>query len=321
MTRSLRIEYPGAWYHVMNRGAGRARVFDGEAPCRKFLELLGEVDEVFAVETHAYCLMGTHYHLLLHTPRGNLGRAMRHLGGVFTQWANRRAQSDGPLFRGRYKAIVVDGDSYLLQVGRYIHLNPVTAGLARRPEAYPWSSYGAYLGAVEASAWLHMEPTLALLDGDRDGYRAFVDQGLDQETAAFYQRRGLAPVMGQERFRQGLAARQAAAGEESSYLRLSPPTMAQIIEATGDAFDRPPEDLRVATRGRGRRQEARSVAISLCRSLAGHPLGAIAEAFGLTHHASASNAARRGARMIAEDPVLARKVARIKAQLHGGKTI
>jgi hypothetical protein len=242
---------------------------------------------------------------------------MRHLGGVFTQWANRRAQSDGPLFRGRYKAIVVDADSYLLQVGRYIHLNPVAAGLARRPEAYPWSSCGAYLGAVEAPAWLHTEPTLALFDGDRDGYRAFVDQGLDQETAAFYQRRGLAPVMGQERFRRGLAARQAAAGDDSSYARLAPPTIAQIIEATAAAFARPPQALRIATRGRGRREEARGVAIGLCRSLAGHPLGAIAEAFELTHNASVSNAARRGTRLIAEDPVLARKVAWIKARLRG----
>ena len=92
MSRPLRIEYEGAWYHVMNRGAGRRQVFHGPAEGRIFLDLLGELDETFGVETHAYCLLGNHYHLLLRTPRGNLGRAMRHLGGLFTQRANRLAR-------------------------------------------------------------------------------------------------------------------------------------------------------------------------------------------------------------------------------------
>ena len=135
MTRPLRIEYEGAWYHVMNRGANRQTVFATERDRLAFLALLGEVSEMFAVEVHVFCLMGNHYHLLLHTPRGNLGGAMRHLNGVYTQRHNRAAGRDGPLFRGRYKAILLDADAWLLQVSRYVHRNPLEARLvtAARP--------------------------------------------------------------------------------------------------------------------------------------------------------------------------------------------
>ena len=96
---------------------------------------------MFKVETHAYCLMDNHYHLLLRTPQGNLSRAMRHLNGVYTQRYNRIQKTDGPLYRGRYKAILIDVDAYLLNVSRYIHRNPIEACIVRRAERYPWSSY------------------------------------------------------------------------------------------------------------------------------------------------------------------------------------
>jgi REP element-mobilizing transposase RayT len=153
MSRPPRIEYEGAWYHVMNRGARRRQVFRGPAEDRIFLDLLGELHETFGVETHAYCLLGNHYRLLLRTPRGNLGRVMRHLGGLFTQRANRLAGRDGPIFRGRYKAILIEAKAHLAEVGRYIHLNPVMAGLVRRAEAWRWSSYPAYMGRTAANRW------------------------------------------------------------------------------------------------------------------------------------------------------------------------
>ena len=99
---------------------------------------------MFSVETHAYCLMDNHYHLLLHTLEGNLSRAMRHINGNYTKKFNRIQQSDGPLFRGRYKAILIEQDAYLLQLSRYIHLNPVVAGSVTSAKEYPWSSYCYY---------------------------------------------------------------------------------------------------------------------------------------------------------------------------------
>ncbi len=118
MSRPLRIEYPGAWYHVMNRGASGRTIFRSDRDWHTFLSLLGDLAATFAVEVHAYCLMGNHYHLLIHTPRGILSGAMRHLNSLYTQRYNRFHRTDGPLFRGRFKAIVIDADTYLAVVSR-----------------------------------------------------------------------------------------------------------------------------------------------------------------------------------------------------------
>jgi putative transposase len=131
MPRPLRLEYENAWYHVMNRGAARQDIYKNDQHRLLFLNLLKEASLYYNIEIHAYCLMDNHYHLLIHTPRGNLSQAMRHINGLYTQVFNRSEKIDGSLFRGRYKAILVEEDSYLLQVSRYIHLNPVTAGLTQ----------------------------------------------------------------------------------------------------------------------------------------------------------------------------------------------
>lgn len=325
MSRPLRIEYPGAWYHVMNRGAGRRAIFASDDDRRLFLSLLGELDETFAVETHAYCLLGNHYHLLLHTPRGHLGRAMRHLGGVYTQRVNRRAARDGPLFRGRYKAILVDAESYLLQLGRYIHLNPTSAGLCDRPQDYRWSSYPAYLGAVPAPAWLCREPTLRLLGrtGAAKRYRAFVEEGLDEETAAFYARGRLDPLFGDAAFRRAVAGRRLA-GDRAIEIPdrrrvVAAPSLGRIIRVTAEEFGCAPRELQSVRRGRGRRNLPRGVAMALGRSAGGHPLAAIARAFGLGHYASVAKAIGRFKRLEREDRALARRVRRIRARLGGTK--
>jgi len=145
MSRPLRIEYKGAWYHVMNRGLARQPIFYNDTSRKLFLELLNEIHHRYSVEIHAYCLMGNHYHLFVRTPLGNLSRAMRHLNGVSTQRFNKLQMRDGPLFRGRYKSILVEADTYFLRLSRYIHLNPVVGNIVDTAEAYPWSSYSAYV--------------------------------------------------------------------------------------------------------------------------------------------------------------------------------
>src|SRR3990167_3519219 len=154
MPRPLRIQYANAWYHVMNRGAGRKNIFNKKAHRLIFLELLEECHRMFNIKIYAYCLMDNHYHLLLSTPDANLSRAMRHLNGVYTQRYNRMSKTDGPLFKGRYKAQIIDEDCYLLIVSRYIHLNPVKAALVKNPGDYKWSSYLAYIGVARSPAWL-----------------------------------------------------------------------------------------------------------------------------------------------------------------------
>ncbi len=206
MSRPLRIEFPGAYYHVMNRGRGRQRIFHARQDYQCFLKLLGEACRMWGVRVHAYCLLANHYHLLLETPEGKLSRALRHINGLYTQQYNRAHGTDGPLFRGRYKAILVDADQYLLQVVRYIHRNPVEANLVRDPERHPWNSHRYYLGTGEGPEALVTEEVLGRFDR-RYGravarYHAFIQEGLDEETQRMYSRGNCPAIWGSETFRE-----------------------------------------------------------------------------------------------------------------------
>lgn len=125
MTRPLRIEYPDDWYHVMNRGRRGENVFADGDDYKDFIALLQETSKMFNFRVSAFCLMSNHYHILVQTSTGNLSRAMRHVNGVYTQRYNRRQNTDGQLFRGRYKSVLVQEDSHLLELLRYIHRNIV----------------------------------------------------------------------------------------------------------------------------------------------------------------------------------------------------
>ncbi|EKD52187.1 MAG: protein of unknown function DUF1568 [uncultured bacterium] len=154
MARPLRIEYDGAWYHVMNRGLERRNIFREPKDYDHFISLLKEITEIFSIEIHAFSLMPNHYHLLIHTPKMGLSRAMRHLSGVYTQCFNKRYKRDGVLFRGRYKACLVDSNEYLTELVRYIHLNPVKAGLCQHPKEHLWTSHLYYLTDCKGYDWL-----------------------------------------------------------------------------------------------------------------------------------------------------------------------
>ena len=185
MSRPLRIEYPGAWYHVMNRGRRAEQIFHDRKDYQAFVQLLGDTSEMWNLRVSAYCLMPNHYHLLVQTPDANISRAMRHVNGVHTQRFNRRHGSDGPLFRGRYKAILVSADSYLVQLVRYIHRNPVKAGLAENIEDYLYSSHKGYVSVAKKWDWLHKEFIYSLLTDKKTtwikAYRQFVAVDGDKE--------------------------------------------------------------------------------------------------------------------------------------------
>ena len=154
MVRPLRIEYPGAVYHVTSRGDRREPIAKDDIDRTAFLSIAGHALERFDAHAWAYCLMGNHYHLVIRTREANLSRLMRHINGVYTQTFNRRHQLTGHLFQGRFKAILVDSDSYLLEVCRYVDLNPVRAQMVDRPDAYRWSSYRALAGLADRPDWL-----------------------------------------------------------------------------------------------------------------------------------------------------------------------
>jgi putative transposase len=160
MTRPLRIEYPGAWYHVMNRGRRREAIYFGRDDYKSFLKILEQTCKLFYFEIHAYTLIRNHYHLLIRTPKGNLSRGMRHINGVYTQKFNKRHKIDGSLFRGRYKAILVEEDSYLLELVRYIHRNPLKANLEEKIGQYEWCSHKGYMKESQRESFLQIDTVL-----------------------------------------------------------------------------------------------------------------------------------------------------------------
>ena len=186
MVRPLRIEYSGALYHVTSRGDRQEAIYEDDDDRQMFLTLLGEVVTRCQWLCYAYCLMGNHYHLVLETPEGNLAKGMRHLNGVYTQRSNRRHGRVGHLFQGRYKAILVDSEAYLLALSRYVVLNPVRAGMVKTPAAWPWSSFQAMTGHATSPAWLSTDGLLAQFAQRRASarcrYRQFVMEGIGQES-------------------------------------------------------------------------------------------------------------------------------------------
>jgi REP element-mobilizing transposase RayT len=170
---------------VTSRGDRRESIYEDDADRECFLKVLGQVAGDFNWVCHAWCLMGNHYHLVVETPDGNLSKGMRQLNGVYTQSSNRRHGRVGHLFQGRYKAILVDRDSYLLELTRYVVLNPVRARMVKEPGAWPWSSYLAMIGAQPAPPWLAKDGLLAAFGKRRANavrrYMAFVAEGVGAE--------------------------------------------------------------------------------------------------------------------------------------------
>lgn len=175
MPRGARVDYEGAWHHVVNRGARRVPVFDSDTHAGTFLRIVGETALRFDLEVHSYAVMPNHYHLLVRSVRGNLSRAMRHLGACFTQEINRLYGWDGPVFRGRFRNQLVENERYLLTVVAYIHLNPHRAGIARRLDQHCWTSHRAYLGLDLPPEWLSRDFILSLVGGEK-AFAEFVVQ-------------------------------------------------------------------------------------------------------------------------------------------------
>lgn len=186
MARPLRIEFPGAVYHVTSRGNELGAIFRDDEDRRCFLEGLDRTVSRWRWVVHAYCLMGNHYHLLVETPEANLSRGMRQLNGEFTQAFNRRHGRVGHLFQGRFKAVLVEKESHLLEVCRYVVLNPIRARGLRvaSPGDWRWSSYRATAGKESPPAWLTVTWILSRFGGEgkeaRKGYRGFVAAGMKE---------------------------------------------------------------------------------------------------------------------------------------------
>ncbi len=234
MARPFRIEFPGALYHVTARGDRQEAIFEDDEDRLIFLHILAEVVGRFNWLCHAYCLMTNHYHLLIETPNGNLSKGMRHLNGVYTQTTNRRHTRTGHLFQGRFKGIIVDKDGYLLELARYVVLNPVRAGMVKQPGKWPWSSYRAMSGDSPTPIWLATDGILAQFAKRRAiaqrHYREFVEQGIKNKS--IWSKLQQQIYLGDEKFVKRMQRKASIHGDKLSIPRTqrrSPaPTLAKI---------------------------------------------------------------------------------------------
>jgi hypothetical protein len=225
-------------------------------------------------------MMGSHYHVCLRTPEGNLSRVMQHLDGLYTQRFNRLHRRDGALFRGRYKAIVVDKDSYLAQVVRYIHLNPVEAGVIREPESYAWSSHRFYLRRNEVPEWLRTQDVMGEFSSIAE-FHEFVLEGNDKALESFYKNGRQSPVLGDEQFRNRLMEKPIPVDpEHPRYERVAvKPSIDQVLKALATRYGLKVEDLLKGRRGKD--NEPRKVGMYLAKELCDLKLKEIAAQFGI----------------------------------------
>jgi putative transposase len=243
MARPLRLQFPGALYHVTARGNARQRIYLDAEDRHRFLELLGQEIGQQRWICYAYCLMDNHYHLLIETPEPNLVAGMQRLSGVYTQSFNRRHRRVGHLFQGRYKAILVDKDGYLLELCRYIVLNPIRAKAVKRLEQWPWSSYAGTVGSEPTPSWLAAK-TVRGLFANRAAYARFVAEGIGN-ASPWTQLRAQMYLGGEEflkRLQDRLPARPVR-GITRAHLEPSRPSAKAIEAAVAKAYRLPADQI------------------------------------------------------------------------------
>ncbi len=324
MARPVRVEYPGALYHVTARGVAQQPIFFDAHDRASFLRLLGRVHEEHGFIVHAYCLMDNHYHLEVETPQANLSRGMQWLGQTYAGFVNRRRGRAGHLFPGRFKAVLVEREGYLYVLTRYIHLNPVRAKLVKHPAQHPWSSYRAYVGATRVQPWLETHATLGAfgqtLEKARLAYRRFVE---DQPvTDPFRDVRDGALLGGDafvRRIQQLVLDRGEGPDASPSRDDTDTPSMDEVVACVRDFYGVSEEQLTTKWR---RSNEPRDVAIYLSSRLTGAGLRAVGGHFGGLTAPSVSLASRRVRRRMEQDEEFAERVRVVESLVgqRGGHT-
>jgi putative transposase len=319
MSRPLRLEYQDAWYHVMNRGRRGEEIFTGKDDYRNFIEILKETARLWKLRIAAYCLMANHYHLLVQTPRGNISRCMRHIDGVYTQRFNKLHSCDGQLFRGRYKSILVDADRYLLPLLRYIHRNPLRAGLADTLEDYEWTSHKGYLSTVEKWNWLHKAFILSLFSGkklNRIGeYRRFISLEDEEGVLGVLEKRRWPSVLGSEGFVNWIKERYYSCkwDDEVPQSKELAPEVSRIRKEVCVFYGIGQGELLGSRRGVF--NEPRNVAIYLTRQLRGESLRQIGLQFQMAKYSSVSSVIERIRGAMIEDRKLRARIEKLIFQL------
>ena len=291
MARPLRILYPNAFYHITCRGNDRRVIFRDDQDRTRFVERLRGALEIFSVRVHAYVLMSNHFHLIVETPKANLSEFMRQFNISYTVYYNRRHRRIGHLYQGRFKAIVVDKDSYLLELSRYVHLNPIRIkAKAQRPETerireisrYRWSSLPGYLDGKRKDSWITYGAVLSYVDGSRQKYAAFVQEGIRQGFATPWEDLLAQMVLGDRDFVEKLkgmkdAVIKGSAKDQPSYRMMQSVEAEALIKQAADYFRLGEADL---IRKRGRHRQERALVMELLHRYSGLKQRMIGERFG-----------------------------------------
>lgn len=317
MARPLRIEYEGAVYHITSRGNERKKIFFGERDYEKFKSYLREAHEKYGCLVHGCVLMANHYHLLLETPNGNLSQLMHYVNGSYTNYINRKRGRSGHLFQGRYKAILVERDSYLLELSRYVHLNPVRAKVVAKPEEYPYSSYRSYVSR-EKEDLVTRDLIWGMISKTRKdapkSYREFVERAIGEELESPLKNVYGGVILGRGSFikealsklkentlgDEGIAQRralQAAWGKEG------------VTEALCRFFKVSSEELFKGDKGR------RDIGIHLMKRHAGLTNREIGQFFGGLSYSAVAKAHQRFSARLAEDRSLGKAIKEIEEKM------
>ena len=319
MARQLRIEYEGAFYHVTSRGNQRGRIFWGDNDRKRLKTILERTKERYGYLLHGYVLMPNHYHLLIETPHANIKQIMQNINTSYTVFVNKKYQRAGHLFQGRYKAFIVDKDRYLLELGRYIHLNPVRARMVRSPEDFRWSSFGDYMKGRN-DGLVNTDDTLAYFSKKRGTairrYKEFVHERIDERSPLEY---ATGSLLGDEGFRERVV----------KYLRILPDQSAvpeirnvrnkveinDVVRGVAKYFGLPETDL---LRRRRRTKGERKIAVYLSKILSGRKNVEIGSMFGITLQA-VTNILTSIEERIAQDSKFGLQIIRLREKVAMGK--
>ncbi len=321
MERQPRIEYEGAFYHITSRGNLKGKIFFEETDREKFVNILKITKERYAYNLPAYVLMDNHYHLLIETPLPNLTQLMQNINTSYTVFINRKYERSGHLLQGRYKAIVIDKDSYLLTVSRYIHLNPVRAGIVGAPELHRWGSYREYINPFCRSGLVYTGDILSYFSGNSDSpgffvaeYKSFVESGINDHNNPFNAVKA-GVVLGEEDFMERIM----------EMVRVKPPdnelpalkklqrgiSIDSVIKAVSDYYSLSDADLTERTR---RYSEQRKIAIYLSKIMSGGKNSMVAKQFNISSQA-VTNVLTEIERMLKESTRLRSEIGNIKCIL------
>lgn len=303
----------------MNRGRGGEKIFLSRHDYETFINILKETSDGWNLKISAYCLLPNRYHLLVHTPDGNISRCMRHVNGIYTQRFNRYHKKDGPLFRGRYKAILVDADSYLLEVLRYIHKTPLRAGVAEELSDFFWCSHEGYLSKAKKWEWLYKDLLLSMFSRKKSKHRSvyidFVSQREPEEIERFYALKNFPSVLGGDSFKEWVR-------EKFDYLLFKSEIPAsrqlallpeKIISVVCNHFKVKKEQLLISQRGR--ENLPRDIAIYLVRHHSRETLADVGRHFGISNYSTASSAVERIKGRKENDPSLRKDLQKIDKKL------